>query len=266
MELFDEIYIWNESNLNPDFREKFKDKLVPGVRGYGYWCWKAQIILQVLERLEEDDLLCYADTGCHLNPKGRSRMEAYYQMTQNSASGILTFEGPWTDGNWSKGDLLKHLNVLNEPSITHTGTRVGTTFFIKKTTAAVNLVRAWKSIYEYDFSLIDDTQSNTPNLPGFVEHRHDQSIFSILCKQHKAEKLPYQEINTQETQISTAPTPNINPENQPILAKKDWSPCHPFKKFMLKIAASITPIRSYRRMIRSHYQRHVVQATTKDGG
>ena len=34
---FDDIFMYNENDLPVDFREHFKEKLIPGSRGYGYW-------------------------------------------------------------------------------------------------------------------------------------------------------------------------------------------------------------------------------------
>ena len=43
------------------------------------------------------------------------------------------------------------------------------------------LVNRW---YELccNYHLIDDSPSIAPNLPEFIEHRHDQAIFSLLTK------------------------------------------------------------------------------------
>jgi len=43
------------------------------------------------------------------------------------------------------------------------------------------LVNRW---YEFccDYHLIDDSPSVVPNLPEFIEHRHDQAVFSLLTK------------------------------------------------------------------------------------
>ena len=34
----DRIRIFDESNLDTDFCEKMKEHLIPGSRGFGYWC------------------------------------------------------------------------------------------------------------------------------------------------------------------------------------------------------------------------------------
>lgn len=40
------------------------------------------------------------------------------------------------------------------------------------------------SVFLTDFSLIDDSPSKSENMNGFIEHRHDQSVFSLLFKVH----------------------------------------------------------------------------------
>jgi hypothetical protein len=36
LNFFDEIFIYNEDDLEPQFKEEFKHKLIKGSRGYGY--------------------------------------------------------------------------------------------------------------------------------------------------------------------------------------------------------------------------------------
>ena len=73
MNIYDKIYICNENDLSSDFCEKYAKELVFGSRGFGYWCWKPQIIHQILQKMQDGDILQYIDIGCHLNPKGREQ-------------------------------------------------------------------------------------------------------------------------------------------------------------------------------------------------
>jgi hypothetical protein len=45
------------------------------------------------------------------------------------------------------------------------------------------LVNEWYELSS-DYHNIDDSPSISENLNSFVEHRHDQSIFSLLTKKH----------------------------------------------------------------------------------
>ena len=63
MNIFEDIFLYEELNLGKDFTNHFNDKLNYNVRGFGYWCWKPYIILKSLEKIKDGDILVYADTG-----------------------------------------------------------------------------------------------------------------------------------------------------------------------------------------------------------
>lgn len=209
MNIYDEIFILNESNLDKNFRDKFKSKLIHRSRGFGHYCWKPQVILQILNLMDYGDILHWADVGCHLNTNGIERLKEYFDLTNNSPTGILAFEADikkdtkhhdgrklynHIENEWTKGDLLDYFNVRDRLDIINTPQRVTTTLFLKKTNETLNFVKQWLGVIEHNFSLIDDTPSISPNLPEFTEHRHDQSIFSILCKLHNVDTVSFFEI------------------------------------------------------------------------
>jgi len=50
----------------------------------------------------------------------------------------------------------------------------------------MHLVEEWLRVsLLYDSHFLRDTPSYKPNYPGFVEHRHDQSILSLLVRKYK---------------------------------------------------------------------------------
>ncbi|MCP9857619.1 MULTISPECIES: hypothetical protein [unclassified Cyanobium] len=197
MGVYTDIFGASEQDLNPDFRRRFKDYLRPEHRGFGYYAWKPQIVLQTLERLQDGDQVHWIDSGCHLNPAGRLRLQELFAMNVEAPSGIQGFECLPPNGSlvyegrqfpdqgeykWTKGDLLDRLGVREKPEITGTQQLGATTFFLRKCPATMDFMRHWIRVFSEDFSMIDDSPSRAPNLDGFVEHRHDQSIFSILAK------------------------------------------------------------------------------------
>ena len=185
----DRIRVWNENDLDGEFRDKMKDHLILGSRGYGYWCWKPQIVLQLLREMKDGDVLLYADAGCHLNPNGRKRLMEYFELAKEY--GIVAFqsrtmENPprhfLLDGEWSKGDLLDYFCVRNDESLTRTGQLGGGVFLVKKDEESIHFFNEFRDVLESHFELCDDSPSRSLNLPGFRENRHDQSVFSILGK------------------------------------------------------------------------------------
>jgi hypothetical protein len=197
MEVYSEIVSASERDLSPDFRQRFKNYLTPEHRGFGYYAWKPQIVLQTLERLQDGDQVHWIDSGCHLNPAGRDRLLELFAMTVEAPSGVQGFEclppngslvykqrqfPDQREGHWTKGDLLDRLDVRGRPDITNTQQLGATTFFVRKCPTSMDFMRHWVRVFSEDFSMIDDSASLAPNLEGFIEHRHDQSIYSILGK------------------------------------------------------------------------------------
>lgn len=186
--------IWTEHDLDPDFREKMKDHLIPGSRGYGYWCWKPQIVLQALDRMSDGDVLLYADAGCHLNPKGQKRFEEYVTLTRQH--GILAFQARIADESrkddlsghgllervWTKGDLFDFFGLRDIHTVINSGQISGTTFLLSKCPKSISFFTEYRDVFYSHFALCDDTPSTSPNYPEFRENRHDQSVFSLLVK------------------------------------------------------------------------------------
>ena len=228
--VFGSIHVMDESDLNPKFRSRFKDQLRPSVRGYGYWVWKPQIMLQTFQHMNEGDVLQYCDAGCWINSKGKQRLLEYFAMAAESGALAFqvknTFNDPALDTfslpeyKWTKGDLFDYFAVRDTPEITNSQQIGATTMFLKKCQQSEKLLRRWLSTYEDDFSLADDSPSRSPNLDGFIEHRHDQSIFGILCKLSGVKTVSAFEYCYPSSAENTKPDWN-KLEHYPIWAKRD---------------------------------------------
>lgn len=186
------ILTLTEAELEPTFRRRFANYLTPTVRGFGYWAWKPQILLQALHTIPENDLLCYVDAGSTIRHQGAKMMEEWWEKAANE--GIVCFEGasfPDAQGikhiflpeyAWTKGDLFDWFDCRQKMSVVQSA-QIGAGILIFKNTASIrSLVRQWLVVYEKRFDLADDSHSASPNFQGFIEHRHDQSIFSLLIK------------------------------------------------------------------------------------
>ena len=198
MAVYDNIITYTEEDLDSNFKLKIGDWLrAKRTRGYGFWSWKPQIILQTLEEMEDGDLLQYTDAGCHLNVEGRDRLLEYFLMVEKSEKGILIFENKkpeppliydgrplfeWHESMWCKGDLIEHFGVRGRDDILKSPVRGAGIIFMRKDRYVEQFIKNWRSIIYADFNLINDAPSLSPNEEDFRDHRHDQSIFSILSK------------------------------------------------------------------------------------
>lgn len=205
MNIFDEIKCYSEKDLDKDFKKTWGRYLVRYSRGYGYWCWKPYLILQALEALEEGDILLYLDIGCFLNPNGRDKLVDYYKIVEESETGILGVQSQvnsyngmpetlYYENNWTKADVFEYFGVRGDKEFTHTTQFESGIIFFKKSDLTIRFVKEWLQAYLDDYSLATDSPSKTPNFPEFVENRHDQSIYSMLCKKYKISYISTNEI------------------------------------------------------------------------
>ena len=197
MSLYDEVYSFDETCFDSNFHN-FHEKLIKkSPRGFGYWSWKPYIILKSFEKMKDGDVLHYADAGCHLNPRGSVRLQEYIQFALYSSTGITAFETKkpvdplwnegvkyykWIESHWTKADLFEYFNCLDDSAITNSPQIEATTFFIKKNFDNIQMIKMWLRVITERPDLLCDDPSTLQNLNGFIEHRHDQSIFSLLCK------------------------------------------------------------------------------------
>ena len=84
--------------------------------------------------------------------------------------------------HWCKKDLMIRLGISDKKYLQTPHREAGVIALLVCDRTRL-LVREW---YETacDYHMIDDTPSMGGDPENFVEHRHDQSIFSLLTKKH----------------------------------------------------------------------------------
>ena len=136
--------------------------------------------------MKKGEFLIYLDSGSTINFKAYNGLARYVNALKNSEEGVLAFQMNtpfFTEKFWTKADLSNYLKVLSNKEIMNSGQIMSTIVILKKNDKSVNLVNKWLDLAIVDnYHFIDDTPSIIENDPGFQEHRHDQSIFSLLTK------------------------------------------------------------------------------------
>lgn len=236
MDVYNSIVLMSKNDLNSEFLKKYSTTM-ERTKGYGFWCWKPQVIKQVLDTCSEGDIVHYIDAGCWLNPIGKIRLFEYFQMCEASESGFLAFQAPMNmphglewfslpEYRWTKRALLDHFSIGIDNAASLENQIEATTFFIRKDKATVAIIDEWINVYNENFSLIDDSTSVIGEFDGFVEHRYDQSIFSLLMKHEGCTRVSSLEIyhpvklTGQDSRIRWSGSWD-ELKNFPILAKRD---------------------------------------------
>ncbi len=185
--LFDNIELYGKTQLqnNNDFWKKHRFFIEKNSRGFGYWLWKPFLIKKKMETMNNGDILLYLDCGCEIDIQKKTELEKSFKVIIDDKI-IGTMNGSGHNGllekDWSKMDLILYLN-MNEPQYINSVQRQGGSnmFYVCKETK--DLVNEWYTI-ACIYHLLDDTRSKYKNSATFKEHRHDQSIFSLLSKKH----------------------------------------------------------------------------------
>ena len=163
---------------NSIFDKEFNNIIDKNARGYGFWLWKPYIILKVLNLMDNDDILLYCDSGCKLFPEGLSRLQEYFEILSSNEQATLSFQLNYIEKDWTKRDLLDLF-----PEMENTKQLMATVFLVKKNDKSLFLINEWLKLGVVNNQhFINDTPSSIQNYPSFKDHRHDQSIFSLLRK------------------------------------------------------------------------------------
>lgn len=183
--IFDKIKLYTDKDLKKDniFWQKHGTFIENNTRGYGYMLWKPYIIKQTMGDMNDGDMLLYLDCGCEINVLQRQDILNHFEYLKNDY--IIGTSVPATIGlerHYNKMDLLLHMDMLYDKYLNTLQRQSGVLMFLvcDKTR---NIVNEWYNI-GCNYHLIDDSESIHTNLESNREHRHDQSIFSLLTKKY----------------------------------------------------------------------------------
>ena len=178
---FDKIILYTEKDLKNDkcFWNQHSLFISKNKRGYGYWIWKSYIIKKTMETMKDGDILLYLDGGCEIGGSKQLLIPEFFNyVKKDKIIGTKTC----IEKEWCKMDLLVHLD-MQDSNLIHTPQHQGgvTMFYIcEKTKFIVDL---WYNT-ACDYHMLDDSPSIKTNLDCFIEHRHDQSIWSLITKKY----------------------------------------------------------------------------------
>ena len=154
--------------------------------GGGYWFFKAPLILNELNTLQNGDFLVWTDADLwdHIGwlpdlietmIRGNKTLALYWQ--------------PTLERRWTKRDVYERfcLDVYPKPEADVTRQYAGNFIVMRKSAELVNFMNDWESAVA-DYQLLNDSPSVARNIGEFRKHRHDQSLLNAIlkCRHRKA--------------------------------------------------------------------------------
>lgn len=200
--LFDKIIVETETICQEETFKKICDKIdakFGSGRGFYWYMWKPYIIYKTLEKLNDGDVLFYNDSGMQIFPERPDVINKFnnlFQLVENKEeckTGICTFitTGPPNERfeyMYNIGALFKHFKVETNESITHTQQIQAGVIIIKKCDESQRIIKEWLDIaVEHTELFVGDIRvlprdNDVHQMQGFRDHRHDQAVWSVLCK------------------------------------------------------------------------------------
>lgn len=176
----DEALGFSDKDIDKEFMEE-NQHILCSKKGNGYWLWKVYFCIKVLDELSDGDYMVYADAGGYYYTN--SVREVVNYMGEKKLW-LVYYDQPWIEKHYTKRDafVLMDCDDVNytESTQCHSGL-----FVMKKCREAEAFLNEWLKFAKDDRILTDlPNKCGKENYEGFLEHRHDQSIFSLLCKKH----------------------------------------------------------------------------------
>jgi len=187
---FTDVIGYTDVDLKSDseFWGRHQSFIESSPRGYGYWIWKPYLIKRTLDQhMQNGDCLVYVDAGCTLNtnPYSWNRLHYYLESVKNSPYGMLSFQLKFPEYLYNKTNTFRHVfpNLSWQLSSEYLTTPqcMATVVIICKNERSTAFINEWQWL-STNHSLIDDSPSPYGKYKGFRDHRHDQSIYSLLVK------------------------------------------------------------------------------------
>ena len=179
--LFDKVYQFRYDDIDLEFKNTNKFILSQN-RGAGYWLWKYYFAVKLLndENIPENSYIFYADSGSHFVDK----IDYLIDVMERDETPLITFRQNHSAYVWTKRDMFILMDS-DTPKYTQTGQRVGGWFLFKKNDFNRKFFNECLT-YACDERIITDqpNQLGLPNYAGFRDHRHDESLISIMSKKY----------------------------------------------------------------------------------
>ena len=185
LDIFNEIILFTANDLKSDplFWDTHGNFVSRNTRGCGYWIWKSYLIQKTIKQMNHGDILLYLDCGCEIDCREKNWI--YKCIDQVKIDKIMgtyyRYLGDVTEKYWCKMDVVKKLNI--DDTLLNEKQRQGGLLLFYVCEETLQFVNEWYTLC-CDYHNLDDSPSILENIVGFKEHRHDQSIFSLLTKKY----------------------------------------------------------------------------------
>lgn len=189
--IFDTFAIVTEQELAdiaPWLFNWYSSEELKTIPGYGFYAWKAAIARAATSGYWGNaDVICYLDAGCEVLPGRRSKRLFVRWIAKAQRFGAVGFSSFAPEWKFTKFEIIEFF-PNSEKALTTDQFQSGT--WLLGGPIGLNIAIEWDKLCSSSQAITDDKIGT--EIPGFVAHRHDQSVFSMVLKKYliKPESLP----------------------------------------------------------------------------
>lgn len=176
----DKVIEYGPEDIDNEFYNKNID-IFRIKRGAGLWLWKPYIIYRTLFEMDWGDYLIYCDAGAYCF----NDVEYLTNALDASGRDILCFDaGALIEYQYTKPEAFKKMGCQNQ-GFELTAQRIATYIVCKKSPESMKFFKEYLD-FAQDIEILydNDPTCSKATVEGFVAHREDQSIFSLLTKKY----------------------------------------------------------------------------------
>lgn len=180
----DRIHAWNPARLKQAGLSG-EPGVNPGeTTGYGWYAWKPHIILEAMQAAKEGDLVVYQDVG-RKKPLliSGSLSEWHFRLLEQQIPCIAGVRIPEWGPNrlWTKPSVFHELGLTDSRYVESPQVQASWSAWIH-CPQTMRFVSEWSEWCSRRELVGDDEQRDPPSVSdGFIEHRWDQSLLTLLC-------------------------------------------------------------------------------------
>lgn len=174
---FDNAFSLSPDDIDINFKCK-NAKILAYPKGAGLWLWKPWAINYALNQIAYGDYLFYTDAACYW-------IRSVDNIIERMNDDIWVVDNALIEEQFTKPFLFKSLG-LTDDKYTKTNQRPAIFIGLRKSNRSVSFINEWLELCQNEDYIkpeTDDDLSEGQNV-GFISHREDQSIFSLLTKKY----------------------------------------------------------------------------------
>jgi len=172
---FDSVLQYSKKDIDKEFYIK-NENILSKKRGAGYWLWKPYIIYKTLKDVRDGDIIFYSDSGSEFIKDVTPLVNLIKEQ------GIVAFKmsGHHKEREYTRRSVIKALDLpVDKTAITDQN--MASFIGVVKAPSVLQMINIWLEHCQVP-SLILDTERQGNEFPEFIDHRHDQSLWSLITK------------------------------------------------------------------------------------